>query len=257
MTAIYRVDGNTVVTSPDAAGPWDRRMQHGSAPASLVTWAAERIPTQSAMDVARVTIDLMRPVPVAQLTIETEVLREGRKIQLCAVKLLADGVQVVGATVLKIKRQAQVLPEDVKELPLTLPSPEESLVEDGHAATSPFVRTVSMRAARGRFGQAGAGAIWFRVDHALIEGEAMSQAMRAVVAADFSNGTASSLDFRAWTYINADLTVSLVRQPVGEWILLDGESWIGPDGAGLAMSRLADRQGYFGRAVQSLVIEKR
>ncbi|WP_354245264.1 hypothetical protein [Bradyrhizobium sp. LA2.1] len=65
------------------------------------------------------------------------------------------------------------------------------------------------------------------------------------------------LDFRAWTYINADLTVNLSRQPVGEWILLDGESWIGPDGAGLAMSRLADRHGYFGRAVQSLVIEKR
>ncbi len=257
MAAIYRVDGNSVVTSPDAAGPWDRRMQHGSAPASLVTWAAERIPTPVPMNIARVTIDLMRPVPVAPLTIATEVLREGRKIQLCEVKLLAEGVQVVGATVLKIKQQTLPLPDDVKELPVTLPSPEDSLVEDGHAATSPFAGMVAMRAARGRFGQAGAGAIWFRVEHPLIEGEAISQAMRAVVAADFSNGTASTLDFRAWTYINADLTISLARQPVGEWILLDGESSIGPDGAGLAMSRLADRQGYFGRAVQSLVIEKR
>jgi hypothetical protein len=257
MTAIYRVDGNSVATSPDAAGPWDKRMQHGSAPASLVTWAAERIAAPVPMRIARVTIDLMRPVPVAPLTIETEVLREGRKIQLCEVKLLAEGVQVVGATVLKIRQQALSLPDDVKELPVTLPSPEDSLVEDGHAATSPFVRMVSMRAARGRFGQAGAGAIWFRVDHPLIAGEAVSQAMRAVVAADFSNGSASTLDFRAWTFINADLTVSFSRQPVGDWILLDGESWIGPDGAGLAMSRLADRQGYFGRAVQSLVIEKR
>ncbi|MFT4119423.1 thioesterase family protein [Bradyrhizobium sp.] len=257
MTSIYRVDGNRVVTSPDAAGPWDRRMQHGSAPSSLVTWAAERIPTPVPMEIARVTIDLMRPVPVAPLTIETEVLREGRKIQLCQLRLLADGVQVVGATVLKIKRQALTLPDDVKELPVTLPSPEDSLVEDGHAATSPFAGMVSMRAARGRFGKAGAGAIWFRVDHPLVEGEAISQAMRALAAADFSNGTASSLDFRAWTYINADLNVNFSRQPVGEWILVDGESWIGPDGAGLAMSRLADRQGYFGRAVQSLVIEKR
>jgi hypothetical protein len=257
MTAIYRVDGNSVVTSPDAAGPWDRRMQHGSAPSALVTWAAERIPTPVPMNIARVTIDLMRPVPVAPLMIEAKVLREGRKIQLCEVKLLADGVQVVGATVLKIKQQSQPLPDDVKDLPVTLPSPEDSLVEDGHGATSPFAGMVSMRAARGRFGQAGAGAIWFRLDHPLVAGEAVSQAMRAVVAADCSNGTASTLDFRAWTYINADLTVSLARQPVGDWILLDGESWIGPDGAGLAMSRLADRLGYFGRAVQSLVIEKR
>lgn len=257
MDAIYRVDGNKVVTSPEAAGPWDPRMQHGSAPASLVVWAAERLPTPVPMAIARVTIDLMRPVPVAPLTMETEVLREGRKIQLCGIRLLADGVVVVNASVLKIKSQAQALPAGIKDLPVELPPPEQSLVEDGHAATSPFVRSVSMRAARGRFGQAGAGAIWFRVDKPLIEGSAVSQAMRAVVAADFSNGTASTLDFRQWTYINADLTVSLARAPVGDWILLDGDSWIGPDGTGLAMSRLADRQGYFGRAVQSLVIEKR
>jgi hypothetical protein len=88
-------------------------------------------------------------------------------------------------------------------------------------------------------------------------GSAVSQAMRAVVAADFSNGATSTLDFRQWTFINADLTVSLARQPVGERILLDGESWIGPEGAGLATARLADCSGYFGRAEQSLVIEKR
>jgi hypothetical protein len=103
MDAIYRVDGHRVVTSPDAAGPWDAGMQHGSAPAALVVWAAEAIPTPEPMQIARVTIDLMRPVPVAPLTIEREILREGRKIQLCAIKLLADGVVVVGATVLKIK----------------------------------------------------------------------------------------------------------------------------------------------------------
>ena len=103
MDAIYRVEGNRVVTSPDAAGPWDAQMQHGSAPAALAVWAAEAIPTREPMRIARVTIDLMRPVPVAPLTFETEVLREGRKIQLCAVKLRAGNVVVVTATVLKIK----------------------------------------------------------------------------------------------------------------------------------------------------------
>ncbi len=78
MEAIFRVDGSTAVTSPHAAGPWDPNMQHGGAPAALVVWAAERIPTPAPMQIARATIDLMRPVPVAPLTIETEVLREGR-----------------------------------------------------------------------------------------------------------------------------------------------------------------------------------
>ena len=257
MDAIFRVDGNHAATSPNAAGPWDPGMQHGSAPASLVVWAAEAIPTPVPMQIARVTIDLMRPVPVAPLTIETEILRAGRKIQLCAIRLLADGVVVVGATVLKIKRQDLTLPADVRELPVELPGPDQSRVEPANFSSSPFVTGVSLRAALGGFGVPGPGAIWYRVDRPLVEGSAVSQAMRAVVAADFCNGTSAALDFRNWTFINADLTVNFSRQPVGEWILLDAESWIGPDGSGLAMARLADTSGYFGRAVQSLVIEKR
>jgi hypothetical protein len=49
----------------------------------------------------------------------------------------------------------------------------------------------------------------------------------------------------------------MVREPIGEWVLLDADCWIGPDGAGLAMARLADSKGYFGRAAQSLVVERR
>jgi len=164
---------------------------------------------------------------------------------------------VVGASVLKIKTQAQTLPPEIADLPVELPGPDQSMVEPADNAGSPFTKCISMRAARGRFGIVGPAAIWFRVDCPLIEGASVSQAMRAVVAADFSNGTSSALDFRQWTFINADLTVNFARQPVGEWMLLDGECWIGREGAGLAMSRLADRNGYFGRAVQSLVIEKR
>ncbi len=257
MDAIFRVDGNRVLTSPDAAGPWDPRMQHGSAPASLVVWAAEAIATPVPMRIARVTIDLMRPVPVAPLTLETEVLREGRKIQLCAIRLRAGDAVVVGATVLKIKTQGLTLPPDVADLPVELPGPDQSRVEPADFSSSPFVTGISLRAAKGRFGAPGPGAIWYRADRPLVEGSPISQAMRTVVAADFCNGTSAALDFRQWTFINADLTVSFARQPVGEWILLDAESWIGPDGAGLAMARLADTRGYFGRAVQSLVIEKR
>ena len=86
---------------------------------------------------------------------------------------------------------------------------------------------------------------------------AISPLMRAAIAADFCNGTSAVLDFRKWTFINADLTLSLAREPVGEWILLDAETWSGPDSIGQATARLADRDGYFGRAVQSVIFEKR
>jgi hypothetical protein len=242
MEAIFRVDGNDVVTSPYAAGPWDPGMQHGSPPASLVVWAAERIATPAPMRVARVTVDLMR---------------EGRKIQLCAVRLLAKGVVVVSATVLKIRVQADELPPEADIEPVALPGPEQSRVEDVDYSSSPFVTGMSLRAARGHFGRVGPGAIWYRVDRPIVEGAPVSQAMRTMAAADFCNGTSSVLDFRKWTFLNADLTANFSREPVGDWILVDAETWIGPDGAGLAMARLADTTGYFGRAVQSLVIERR
>jgi len=232
-------------------------MQHGSAPAALVVWAAERIATPSPMRIARVTVDLMRPVPLRDLSIETEVLREGRKIQLCTVRLRADDVVVVVATVLKVRQVDVPLPGDIADLPVDLPGPEASRPEPADVSTSPFVRCMSLRAARGRFGVRGPGAIWYRIDRPLVDGDAVSQAMRALVAADFCNGTGAALDFNTYTFLNADLTVNMAREPVGEWVLLDALSWIGPDGAGLAMARLGDSKGYFGRVTQSLVIERR
>jgi hypothetical protein len=257
MDAIYRIDGNRVETSPNAAGPWDSTMQHGSAPAALVTWAAEAILTSAPMRIVRVTIDLMRPVPVAPLTVETEVLREGRKIQLCAIRLSADNVVVVRATVLKVRADGPPLPSDIAGAPIDVPAPDRGQPMEPVFARNPFVTGLSVSAVRGGFLKLGPGAIWYRVDRPIVEGVAISQMMRAVVAADFCNGTSSVLEFDKWTFLNADLTVSLSRAPVGDWILLNAETWIGPDGAGIAAGRLGDVKGYFGRAVQSLVIEKR
>src|SRR6201990_273126 len=124
MEAIYKVEGANILTSAFAGGPWDARLQHGAAPSSLICWAIEQLPSPVPMRVARLTVDLMRPVPVAPLTLETEVLREGKKIQLVAVRLLADGKEVVRATALRIRKHEQALPAAQPFPPLDLPPPE-------------------------------------------------------------------------------------------------------------------------------------
>jgi hypothetical protein len=255
MEAVFRVEGNRVFTSGHAAGPWDSGMQHGGAPSSLIIWAAERIPSPQPMHVARLTVDLMRPVPVAPLTIETEVVREGRKIQLCAIRLFAEGIEVVRATVLKVRTQPVAFPGIVTEMPVDVPGPEAGRAEPQNSSS--FLGGVSLRAVKGGFLLPGPAAIWFRADRPIVEGAPTSQAMRTALAADCSNGVSSVLDFTKWSFINADLTVTLARQPVGDWILLNSEMTLGADGAGLAVSRLGDAQGYFGRAVQCLVVEPR
>jgi len=255
MEAVFHIDGNRVTTREHAGGPWDPTVQHGGAPSALVTWAAEQIPTSQPMQVARITVDLMRPVPVGPLTFETEVVREGRKIQLCSVRLFSNGVEVVRASVLKIRIEAVTLPSDVEPMPLDVPGPEEGRVQT--PGQSGFASCVTLRAVRGGFLKLGPAAIWFRDDRPMVEGFANSSAMRAALTSDFSNGVASAIDFSKWTFINADLSVTLARQPVGDWILLNSQATLGDDGAGIAISRLADSQGYFGQAVQCLVIEPR
>jgi len=257
MEAVFKLNGNIAETRQWAAGPWNASQQHGSAPSSLIAHTVEQMPSLQPMRVARLTIDLMRPVPVAPLEIKTQILREGRKIQLIGVQLLANGTEVVRATVLKIRVQDIDLPAAVEAKRVTVPLPREGAPQAIPNGTNPFLTGLSIQEARGGFRIPGPAAVWFRANRPLIEGVETSPLMRAVVTADFCNGTASVLDFNKFTFINADLTINLSRMPVGEWILLDAESWIGENGAGVAFAGLADEQGYFGRAVQTLVIEPR
>jgi hypothetical protein len=258
MEWTYRVEGDTAASSALAGGPCDPKLQHGAAPAALVAWAVEQVPTPVPMRVARLTLDLMRPVPVSPLAIETDVLREGRKIQLVAARLLSEGKEVVRASALRVRRHEQSLPDTACCPAVDMSRPEFARQPDVVGlGNTPFLSGITMRLARGSLGRTGPAAVWYRADRAIVDCAAISPLLRAAITADFCNGTSSVLDFDEWTFINADLTLSLAREPVGEWILLDAETWAGPDSIGLASARLADTTGYFGRAVQSLLFERR
>jgi hypothetical protein len=80
---------------------------------------------------------------------------------------------------------------------------------------------------------------------------------RVAVAADTGNGISAILDFARYTFVNADLTINLLRRSRGEWICLDARTHLGPDGGGLAESALYDVDGLVGRATQSLSVRPR
>jgi hypothetical protein len=221
--AAYVVEGDTARATAHAAGPWHPDLQHGGAPASLVVWAAERVAPTAPMRVARVTVELLRPVPVAELAIRVATLREGRKIQLVEVRLLHDGTEVVRGTVLKVRTAVMPLPSGPVMPPLGAPPPAglpatKAEFDFGFSARFELRRLTE----RGRLGPA---RIWFRQQGAIVEGEPLSPAMRAAAVGDYSNGIAAELPWNDWTFINADLTISLAREPEGEWILSDAESW--------------------------------
>ncbi len=256
MTYVYRLDGVTAIASELSSGPWGR-MQHGSAPAALIAHIAERMPSEQPMRTARLTIDLMRPVPIAPLTIKTEIVRDGRKIRLVRIDLFAEGMLVTSGSVLQIRRALTELPQGIADEPVKLPGPEAGRRAKVKKDENPFLSLIEISIVNGGFNKPGPCAAWFRAEQPIIEGMPLSNLMAAAIAADFCNGASAVLDFRQWTFINGDLTISLTRDPVDDWILLDAETWLGPDGAGLAFGRLADKRGYFGRTVQSILIESR
>lgn len=258
MDWVYRLDGTKAESNANAAGPWNPGLQHGSAPASLVARVVENLPTPVPMQVTRLTLDLLRPIPIGMLEIEAKVVREGKKIQLCAVSLLADGVEVVRASALKVRTAPAALHSQAQGPALDVGLPEDGTALDTSVAfASPFVAGLDMRIVKGDLRQIGPTAGWFNARRPIIEGQSTTPLMRAAIAADFCNGMSRVVDFRDWTFINGDLTVHLARLPVGDWVLLDAETWAGESGSAIAFGRLADRYGYFGRATQSVLLERR
>ena len=94
----------------------------------------------------------------------------------------------------------------------------------------------------GNWTEPGPGTAWFRLRCPVVAGEALSPCSRAAAAADFGSGVGNPLRFTHATGINADVTISLHRHPIGEWVCLESGAWVNPHGVGLAETRLHDEQ---------------
>ena len=73
--------GKLFETTMLARASWYENGQHGGVVAALMTRAFERQPSLTSMEVARVTVELFRVVPIDRLEVLTNLIREGNKIQ--------------------------------------------------------------------------------------------------------------------------------------------------------------------------------
>jgi hypothetical protein len=98
--------------------------------------------------------------------------------------------------------------------------------------------------------------VWFRLRVPVIAGEETRPLQRVAAVADFGNGVGSGIDRTRLTFINADVTVTLHRLPVGEWVGLDGVMFPERSGIGVAETVLHDERGRIGRGVQTVILEE-
>jgi hypothetical protein len=256
--ALFERDGDRFVPTPLTRGPWDPRAMHGGAPSALFTHVCEQYDPGPAAFVARVTVELFRPVPLEPLTMRVRTIRPGRKVQWLEAALLdADEREMTRATVLRLRSDDVDTTGAVNIVADPVP-PRAT----GHAPEPVFGpgdvgywNANDVQIVAGNWMEPGPGTAWFRLRCAVVAGEPVSPASRATAVADFGSGVGNPLRYTHATGINADVTVALHRHPIGEWVCLESGAWANPHGVGLAETRLHDDHGPIGRSVQMLLVE--
>ncbi|MCZ2441182.1 MAG: thioesterase family protein [Burkholderiales bacterium] len=242
-------------------GPWDPSHQHAGPPTALVCRAIEHAAAAHGLaHLARLTGNLLRPVPLGEVRVEVHADYVGRNAAHYSARLLDQGKELARFTALVQREVEDPLPPGTPGHPLPMaprpPQSSEAVTMPFAGARASYADLVENRIASGRF-FAGPACVWFRLRHPLVAGETPSPYQRVAVAADSGNGISAALDFATHSFVNCDLTINLLRRPRGEWVCLDARTALGGNGCGLAQSVLYDEAGLIGHATQSLAVRSR
>ena len=256
--AIFRREGEELVPSLLAQGPWNPQHLHGGPICGALARAIEACESPVAMRVARMTVEMTRAVPIAPFSVSADVTRAGRRIQQIDARIAADGQTLVRATALRVRvaeRDGEIAIPIDEPVPMRAPGPPRDpetirLFPPGFIRSLEFMRT--RLATREQD-----GVIWARLLLPLVEGEPLTPFVRLATLCDFASGTGNALDFTSFTSINPDLSLHVLREPRGEWIGITARSGIEADGIGQSHATLFDAEGPVARALVSLLVERR
>ncbi len=245
--------GERVEALPATAGPWSPEAQHGGPPAAL---SARSIEALGPGVVGRFTMELLGPVPVAPLDVSAYVVRSGRTVSLVRAELHdpRGDRPVATSTAWVFPRGEQGAGSVGPPLPH---GPDDGSTRDLPTSWSPgYLDAIEWRWISGGVDVAGPGVVWMRPP-GLVEGEPLSPLQRLLACVDSASGVSAMLDIREWAFLNTELTVHVLREPVGEWICLEAETTLGPGAVGVATSTAYDERGPVARSAQALLVQRR
>jgi hypothetical protein len=120
-----------------------------------------------------------------------------------------------------------------------------------------YLDAVDWRWVKGAVEEPGPGLVWMRPLVDLVEGERMSATQRLMACVDSASGVSAELDPARWAFLNTELTVHVLRPPVGEWVCLDAETTLSTGQVGMARSSVYDERGLVARSAQALLVAPR
>jgi hypothetical protein len=257
--SFYLKDGDGFVATELTRGPWDPGSQHAGPPSALIAHEIERVEGGDGFQVARVNLEILRPVPIGPVRVEARLARPGRSVQMVEATLLDGQSELMLARAWRIRTSSLEFGPEVPAGPTPPPGPhlgsQPEFFETGEDAG--YHTAMEWSSVGGGFREPGPATVWMRMRHPLLPGEEPSPLQRTLIAADVGNGISAVLDWRRHVFINVDLSVHLERLPEGEWVGVDAVTVPNENGIGTAESVLFDERGRIGRAVQSLLLAAR
>jgi acyl-CoA thioesterase len=251
--AFFVVDGADFLANPITMGPWGQTLG-GHIVGGLLARTVETAVTDPDLQPARLTVDLLRPILMEPVQVQTRIEREGRRITVVDAAIVQHGRVVSRASGLFLRRgddpDGQVWSPTMVMPPIpTMPSAVRADLPMLLWSYGPNLDRPLPGVGADEWEQSHAQKFaWVRDIRPLIEGEPVSPFTRAAMAAEVTSsmthwGTAGL------RFINADYTMTLSRLPVGEYIGLAATAQFASAGVATGTATLFDAQGPLGTGV--------
>jgi hypothetical protein len=249
---------NRFFSTTATVGPWSPALQHGGPPSALLGRALERLPARPGVRIARISVEILGPIPLDTLTVAAEVVRPGRSVEMLTASASAGDRAVLRATAWRIAAEEGRSPAIGLDgpAPPPLPGPQPQTFFAG-VERFPYGDALEWRFVEGGYDQLGPATVWTRCRIPLVRGEEISPLCRLLAMADSANGVSAELPFWRFTFVPVDLNVVLHRHPRGEWVGMSARTIIERDGVGLTQTRLFDPEGYIGSSLHTLYVAPR
>jgi hypothetical protein len=245
-------DGDLLLPGPAAQGPWGPTIS-GHVVGGILARSLEQAGSGPGLVPARLTVDLLRPTAIAPLEVRTTVRRDGRRIRLVDAELVQNDVVVSRASAVFLRRGEHPA-GDVWSSPVAMPPlpPDPGPLPDdlmmfvwgygGDGGSSGAIGFTEWDDA------AGPKYAWIRQVRPLVAGEVTSPFVQVAMAGDATSAL-SHWGTGGLRYINADYTLTLAREPVGDYIGLAAMSHNSHDGVASGAAAVFDEHGPIGNAI--------
>ncbi|MEZ4329094.1 MAG: thioesterase family protein [Polyangiales bacterium] len=258
LAPTFRRHDDAFVPLAPARSGWDPGLCNGSAAAGLLARLLEGALRRPGFQVARLTIDLLKPIPFDALTGRAHVQREGGRLRQGEAELRCGDAVVARASGLFLAGSDAA---GSVHGPAPFPPPGEAESSGMFRASKDPGRQPSfeyfcdLRWVTAR--DAAQPALWVTPPAVFVEGEPCSDLVRCVGAADLMAGLAElSRRHRAPespVAINADLNLTFSGEPRGSAFGLRLTHLAAKAGVGLAHAELFDEGGFRGTVAQCRV----